>query len=60
MVRSPVDYGCYSKSYPEGVAYLILSTDDFLSMLPLIVLLQSHHLHQQGSSLSQYENYYWP
>jgi hypothetical protein len=34
MVRSPVDYGCYSKSYPEGVAYVLLSTDDFLGLFP--------------------------
>ena len=28
-VRSPVDYRCYPKSFTEGIAYLLLSTDDF-------------------------------
>ena len=34
LVRSPVDYGCFSKSYPEGIAYVLVSTDDFLCLFP--------------------------
>ena len=34
FVRSPVDYGCYSKSFKEGIAYVLLSTDDFLGLFP--------------------------
>ena len=33
-VRSPVDYGCYSKSFKERIAYVLLSTDDFLGLFP--------------------------
>ena len=34
FVRSPVDYGCYSKSFQEGIAYVLLSADDFLGLFP--------------------------
>ena len=34
LVRSPVDYGCYSKGYSAGIAFVLLSTDDFLGFFP--------------------------
>ena len=34
FVRSPVDYGCFSKPFPEGIGYIFLSTDDFLGLFP--------------------------
>ena len=34
FVRSPVDYGCFSKPYPEGIGYVFLSTDDFFGLFP--------------------------
>ena len=34
FIRSPVDYGVFSKSTKFGIAYVLLSTDDFLALFP--------------------------
>ena len=34
FIRSPVDYGCFSKPFQEGIGYVFLSTDDFLGLFP--------------------------
>ena len=33
-VRSPVDYGCFSQAFENGIGYVFLSTDDFLGLFP--------------------------
>ena len=45
LVRSPVNYGCYSKAYSTGIAFVLLSIDDSLGFLPTMDLFQDFYSH---------------
>lgn len=51
FVRSPVDYGCFSKATQHGIAFVLLSTDDFLALFP-----KKHQLQEFSTHLEQFFN----